>query len=673
MLRAIVLVVLSVLTTLTASPAAVARQEKPDPLPAKPHEDAVPDVAAWSRAYEQAGRPTVMIMCGIDAGVAGVEAGPKWNFELEGVPAQIVSALEEILNPGENPIELVDFNAFQRMQGRFENVLQLNGEQEAINLLREELKAELLITIRISRASPLPKVVVAASEEARGRRGFTKTLDWKGDFSAREIKANIRDVAKRFVEDFVGRAGQQVLSMTIRVLGARGETHEIIRNSLKRVTGMESVKNANAASGSKDQAAEFAVRYKSSADRDDLVYEACANLRTDLDAEVNQEVWQGNTVVIRVTPKPPPPPPGVYREPPCREQIEECLLHSNDPNFTNNTKETLTALYKAKGTPKMTVLLNRRPTAGEVTAAKEASGGVNKVNVDNMIVVGGIGPVTGINGQHAGDAQDKPANLGKEEYRKPSDYELFARAVEDSMSRMFGVEALRFSMVDSAMARDSIMRAATKQEKVMLESELSGLLKTVGAAQIYVIGFATDPTAAGAKGRIQFTFKAMLADGSEIGYGQEFRELPVNLGPEVIDPVARSLVIQIACGILESWKPPSRIEVKLLGATSMDDFGFLRDAIDALKAEAEAKHTKPEISLIGTQQFDRSGGEGYHVFQIEFDNERVPSSRLFDKLREIKNRAEERGKAPFPIFDSERNDDTVIEIRIRPSSGEKKP
>ncbi len=672
MLRLLGLVLVSAMTTLLAVPAAYGRQAKPDPVPQKPPEDPVPDVAAWSRAYEQAGRPTVMLLCGIDAGVGDVKDGPKWNFELEGEPAQIVSAFEEILDPGANPIDVVDFNAFKRMQGRFENVLKLNGEEEAVNLLREELKAELLITIRITQAQPLPKVVVAASEEARGRRGFTVAFDWKGDFSAREIKANIRAVAKRFIEDFVGRAEQQVLSMTIRIMGAKREWLREMRDVLGGLGGVKSAKMRNVAGGPNDQVAEFDIRYESSENVNDLLFDACDALAERIDAEAATELAQGNTAVIRMRPKPPPPPERIAHNPTCLEQIKE-VVHAGDPNTTNAAKEQLIRLYKSKGVPKTTILLNRRATPSEIREAEKAESEGRGGDVGTMVVVTGMGSAIGTAGNPGDqpDAAPGPGTTQEQGFRDVDKYEMFARSLEDAMSNLLGIGALKFTMIEPMKARDSLIHAAQKQTTVMGEAELSALILGLEVADVYVIGYATNPMESGSN--VQFSFKAVTANGEIIGYGQKLFTQSFTLGPEFILPIAEDIVSQLACGIIESWKPPSRITIKLLGAMSLDDFAFMRDAIDDAGRQMLESGGQPEIRLFGTEQFDRSTGQGVVVFRIEFDNERVPATHLFERLRALKEAAEKDGKAPFPIFDAEKKDDTMIEIRIRPSAGDKAP
>lgn len=646
----------------TALPAAEARQAKPDPVPVQMPQEAKPDVEKWREAYAKAGRPTVMIMCGIDGDLlARPQAGIKWNFELEGEPAQIAGVLGEILNPGANPIELVDAQAIKRMQGRFEAVLNLNGKQEDIELLRAALDAELLVTIRITGGGPLPKVNVTVSEEARGRAGFGLVFDWKGDFSALEIKKNISAVAVKFIDDFAERAGQDVLSMTLRVLGAKREWQRRVRETLESVPGVSSVKMANLAAGPADQAIEFTLRHSATTDVNDLLFDAQDALTENLDTAAHAELAQGNTAIIRLTPKPPPPPAVVHRDPTCRQMLQEDIAFPDDEKETA-AKQELTAAYKAKGVPKVTVLLNRRATAKEVDAARQAAGGGREVNVENMVVVTGIGEAVGI--KEGPNGQDPPAKAPAEqdnEFRVVDKYELFARHVETSMSSLFGVKGLGFEMIHSDTARKNLGDAVRKQKLVMGEAELSALLLGLNIADIYVIGHGSDPTA---NPKIQFSFKAVTASGSEIGYGQILVSLPVEVGPDVIKPIAADLVTEIACDMKKYWKPPSRITIKLVGATGLGDFGIMRDAIE--------KFGKDEgISLFGTEQFDRGHGEGIVLFRIEFDTTKIPSNRLFDKLREIKDKDKDKDKAPFESFDSESKDDTEIVIRIRPSVGQK--
>ncbi len=595
--------------------------DKPDATPEPVPVQQGPDIEAWRKAYEVAGRPTILVLCGWTTGAQQVAdpGNTLWNFDDSGTAAGIRTAFEKIINDPAADVELVADDARRAAQTRLASVLTTRDEKEAIALLHTELSAELIVIIKLHGkmgATPT-RVIVEASQADVSRKGFQQTFDWKVGTRQSDINAVVNRLATVFIEDFSGRAARPVQRLTVRVLGLMTrEDATAARESFKKSGGVSGVNRRNVETGKRDSVSEFEVSFEGRYDADDVVDALAEGLAGTLKSDVTTVKEEGKNLTFRVSPK----------TAPTQEFVKSCqeVITSGSDAGAAKIKE-FKSLYKSRNSPRIALMVNRAQTKEEKESAAAMGNGVS---AENVIIVSSAGRDvnngTGSNATTSGgkNTSETVANG----FYSPQEVEALARSLEAELARCFKSKyELNFTVVDADDMRRRLMEKVDTGKNVLRQGELVEILKTQKIADVIIFGTGTSDT-----GRrddtMRYSFKAVNISDSEI-LGNGRTEISSWFGVEsAITTLANDAFSQLACEIMATWRPPFQAEIEVHNVSSMSD-------VDAI-LQAVRQHGGDRLQQVGTSKVDLSPGQGVAVFRIEYTCTSDELSPTFLKLSE---------------------------------------
>ncbi|MFG0243352.1 MAG: hypothetical protein ACF8R9_11265 [Phycisphaerales bacterium JB054] len=478
--------------TVSAAQAQVTR--KPDAAPIRVDDRYTFDATRWERLYEQGGAPTVMVLAGIStAERAGRGVGASlMSMDAQGDAFILKSELERTLLEGRG-VEIANLDAISDMDRRDANLLMLNRERDAVDLLSSALDAPLALVARLqpgARGGAKYRVTFEAIDVPRGRTLSTVAFDWQGGDDARAIKQYARLLANDFVDGYERHLGGYGIAMpyTVRVLGADVRGLRDMVDVLERAPGVERVSVGQRQQSRDTSIAELRVRYIGSAFdlTSDLLDAGDAN-RLELDS---LDMTSGTIVVRAVAGEGHMHTASTWR-------MRGATLSVDDIDT-----RTLGEAYQRAGEPRIAMLIGRALSPWELKQPwffdRYGSGlGLDGRGAGNDIsaTLGGSNIFINIGEQ----IQQGNSSLGSRrsdrwggvvtpdyEPRAPEHRLLETRRLEDLMLDRLGPGALGLRMVDAVALRERAL--AENPRFVFREAEMIELIRESGLADIAILG-----------------------------------------------------------------------------------------------------------------------------------------------------------------------------------------
>ncbi|MFG0259874.1 MAG: hypothetical protein ACF8LK_05920 [Phycisphaerales bacterium JB041] len=468
---------------------------KPDAAPIRVDDRYAFDAARWERLYERGGTPTVMVLAGVaTAERAGRGVGASlMSMDAEGDAFILKSELERTLLEGRG-VEIANLDAISDMDRRDANLLLLNRERDAVDLLSSALDAPLALVARLQpggRGGAKYRVTFEAIDVPRGRTLSTVAFDWQGGDDAREIKRYARLLANDFVDGYERHLGGHGISMpyTVRVLGADTRGLRDMVDTLERAPGVERVSVGQRQQSRDTSIAELRVRYVGSA------FDLTGDLLDAGDAnglELDSLDMTSGTIVVRA----------VAGEGQMRGAS---TWRMRGPTLSMDDIDTraLTDAYRDAGEPRIAMLIGRALSPWELKQPwffdRYGTGlGLGERGVggnDITATLGGSNVFINI-GEHiqqgnsslSGRRSDRWGGVVTPDYepRAPEHRLLETRRLEDLMLDRLGPGDLGLRMVDAVTLRERAL--AENPRFVFREAEMIELIRQSGLADIAILG-----------------------------------------------------------------------------------------------------------------------------------------------------------------------------------------
>ncbi|HZW10151.1 MAG TPA: hypothetical protein VFF69_09635 [Phycisphaerales bacterium] len=466
------------------APAQVTR--KPDVAPEQTRDEYTFDAERWSRVYERAGEPTILVLAGpATAERAGRGVGASlMSMDAEGDAFLLKSEIERTLLEGGN-VEIANLDALSDMDRRDAELLLQSRERDAVDLLSTAVDAPLVLVARLQRMAgegTKYRVTFEAIDVPRGRTLSTVAFDWEGGDDARSIKRYARLLVNDFVDAFERRVGEgagEALPFTVRVLGADMRSVRDLADEIERVAGVESVQLAQRQQARDTSVAEVRVRYEGSAF--DLAGELMEAGDLGAGLELDSLDMTSGTIVLRA----------VGGEGRMEGSRGWRLLGSDRVSVD---EEALRTAYAAAGEPRIAMLIGRSLSPWEIEqpwfwddyGREWGIGGVS-ANADR----GGSNIFITIADEienRVDNAPDWWGGVVTPNY-EPGETErglLESRRLEDLLVDRLGQGGLGLRMVDAVTLRERAL--AQNPRFVFREAELIELVRETGLADIAVFG-----------------------------------------------------------------------------------------------------------------------------------------------------------------------------------------
>jgi hypothetical protein len=491
-IRSLTVLIAAAGTVLCVAPAAIAQKAAPQPL--EQYVEPQLDVGLWSQVYQLSNRPRLLVLCGYGTSrhQAMDPAQVLSNLDSTAVTHKIRAALIGELNVPGADIELVDDNALRSVMTRLKDNLNLSGDLEAGELLKQQLGADQLILVRLVDSglagSPF-SVIVESSDLARGRAGATFPFDWKGGTDVVNIKANARAVAIKYVNDFALRVNHPV-RYTAQVFGT--STVELQRATLEGLNGLSGLRgqvrtrssgtSKDSITGEGDAYTEYELTFVRGSDADptQLLGDITEIFRTRYNIAVEPRQSEGGRLAFRVAAgkgglsnplTSPAAAPVATPAEPIATPAEQPVEVERDVSATATATE-LRTLYADRGSPRIVVMINRAATIQEYNDWRSAGS-----NADTVVIIG------------SGSAATQPGKAVEgEQFIDPRSLDLWARQVEQAVSNTLSSEYGLSQQISPDLARASMLASVDNGQRFMGADQLLGMLRKEDVADIAIVG-----------------------------------------------------------------------------------------------------------------------------------------------------------------------------------------
>ncbi len=636
---------------------ALAQQKPPPPEVVVPPPPEV-NIGPFKQAYEAAGRPVVLTLVGFSTGAREALRVEKtlWDTDATGFTFQLRSAFNEFINPPEADLELVSPTQLSDAVNRIQAQLNQRKELEAIALLAEQSRAELIILIRLfgDPGAGVPNRGQVEVTNARGRELFSFPFQWTLGTDTVSIRKVARLLAISFTEDYAKRANTASKRWTLRIFDLNDpEILTLLTDRLQNDTrGIKSIRARAGSAGTRDAFREFEVNTS----LDPLALETAVT-RAIKERQLAAETisTEGGVVNLRVRAA---RGDNVATIPVIRECIE--VITDKDNPEGRKRRDELALLYTRRQQPSFAVLINRRPTTERERRDAVAAAGGN-IKAENLILVTGQG-VNQVNG--GGGATPAPAtdpNATKDvEFQTIGEMNYINYSLETNVYDMLGTELLNFNRrVDGMQARARLREVAQNQKTVFSEEELPSLLRQADVAEFYILATGTIIKDQGDEFyNLKYSFRLLNRNGQVVATAPDVigfasrntaNEAGVrivtkgagnnaNMPAFTVQQMAQQAVAKMACELLNEWQRNIQINVTLKGLGANTDF---------LEIERIYRENAKDLQIIGDPRNQNvGGGQGTLDFTISY-----PSKLSFtDVQREILRLND---KLPFDlIFES---------------------
>ena len=205
-----------------------------------------PDFALWKESYSRAGRPRIMILCGIEAPGGGAPGGLGSNidpFDATGDPAALLAGISDTLMQNRD-VRLVHPGALDAADRRTVQILRQDDPRRAMHLLCTKLKADFTFLVRMT---PDPKpgvrytVVLELLEVGSARPAGSFAFDWKLDNDAGTIRMYATRIAGKMIEEFANYANDPTRDFDVQIVGV--PTVDDFRTARDAIKAMPHVKD----------------------------------------------------------------------------------------------------------------------------------------------------------------------------------------------------------------------------------------------------------------------------------------------------------------------------------------------------------------------------------------------------------------------------------------------
>lgn len=661
---------LLLISTLLVSAGLALGQRKPDPLPFVPQQTDRPDMLGFSFAYEAAGFPRILIMTGMDnrmgdsasaeatrgraatgsnvaSGVSGstLQIGTPANsshigrnlsfFHSSGVPQMLEASMEEILQ--KNPdIELVNLDAQNEAQRREIGLLWLQNENAAIQLLKRQTNAEVVLVVRMLPQPGFPyRVLVKMLETNRGRSIGSFAFDWQlPGTDSNTVKLYAGEITRKFTEQFSSwytPSGRELSSRyTIRLLGVKGVSElAAISNMLRDTPGVSRVINRGFSASSQSTVTELQVNYNG--DALSLVGELASRAAGQVNMNVDALDISAGSITLRATSHP--------------KLTRAVSLVNVEAHNHNELVRELRNVYLSAGQPKIGLIINRELRSEELDRSKskkqldllmrerkerlslsgEASAAqVSEASVGTMIMVA-AGDINA--GDRDGNVSRGKGHLNQliptlyRDYQKAKNHEkmLSVVRVENAIVKRFLKMGL--DLVDPNRVRGELAKG---ERAIFDEDEMAWRLGRDAGLDIVILGRGKVHETGGIT-TVTYTFRAVrVADGVILAADLYTTDLDLSANQTLIDQVVEHAADYVAGNMADQmwsfWEPPNRLTVTVHNADSPKDVVAVMNAL------------KQSVEGVDSVSFDRHeaiAGEGKGVFVLRY---RKPYEELIQAI-----------------------------------------
>lgn len=556
-------------------------QRKPDAPPQDPTEIAnAPDMDLFAQAYDRAGEPTFLVICGIEnkplqVAVEGrvetraesqTATGTADNnrhigagialFDPTGDSVKLKGDIEEILLQNQ-AIDLVSVDALAERDRREVQLLQARNEKRAVNLLASKLNAEIVLLVRmlntglVRERGSMHRVTVELLDVPRGRKIGGFTFDWTGDVDSVTIKKYAQQITRKSIEQFAawyapGGGRGAARRYTVRVLGLNN-VGQLAKAQLafEKIPGVTGVKADGFSSDKKTSVGTLTLRYTGRPI--ELLFELQESAGKQLGMRVEGSDGASGTVTL------------IAKGGGSDGSRWEAIVDADDPGH-EKILSRVQEQYAGEGRPKIGVLIPRVLSETQLSdprLAKELKG------LD--LAKNGAAPIGAIVNIDLGPSDEADDDYAEERLRKRDlRAELMdTRKMEDAIYKH--MLKLGFTMVDPVQARQRLSSRMEKSRTLYREDELPFLLGQSAGVDVLIQGVGQGGHTSG--GDISYTFRAvrvsdgvtLAAEGWPIGTEEEPEE-------ETVEGVAAFAVGRIVEQMLDSWSPANTLTVMATNA-----------------------------------------------------------------------------------------------------------
>lgn len=538
-----------------ASPALA--QSKPSAAPIdNPTGLREPDVASFARAYERDDRPTMLVLVGWanSQHQANDPANILFNSDPTGITQQIKSAIEEVLNAPEADAELVNINALRASNERLRGVLETRGERDAVELIAEDLSAQMVLMVKLHDVAPdggIGKATVEAFRADRARSLFTIAFDWKGGTTAKELKINGRQIARAFIDDYAKRLSGDSRRITLNIMGVSdtGDIREA-RERIEDVAGVDRVRRRGTAATRRDAIAQFEVTYVGT-DQTTLADDAAAALE-EMFGRLEIVKDEGGAITLR--------PTGDAMRGSTFDDADCIRTIAEDSAAGEAARADLLAFARANGNPRVVVLINRDGPFADAPVPADVAAGTTASNMVVISLAERDAAAAAIGAGGAGGADRAALESRRREAA------LQARLIEDALSDQMGAGLLGLRVVDADTVRSRLIAAveaknadsadggARDSDQRISEAQLAALLRSENLADIIITGVARVRPEGSNAPSATYTFRAVDARSAEV-LGSAAIATPLTLSADAprVEAVATDAAATLGCKILRAW------------------------------------------------------------------------------------------------------------------------
>jgi len=639
-------------------------QRKPDAPPINDQAVNAPNIDLFTRAYERAGEPTLLVICGIDSRPLQttvhrtIETGSEPQaatgtlssdrhvgsnialFDPSGDSTKLKGDIEEILlnNPD---IDLISIDALAERDRREVELLKTRNEKRAINLLASKLNAEVVLLVRMTNTTlirqrgALYRVTVEILDIPRGRKIGGFTFDWKGKVDSISIKKYARQITRKFIDQFSswyarGDSRGAARRYTLRMIGL-SDVGQLVKaqRAFSRIDGVTKIKAGGFSSEKKTSIATLNLRYTGRPI--ELMFELQETARQELGMKVDGTDGASGTITLIAK----------GTGPADDESRWEAFVDPDHPDHSKLVTQ-LQQEYAREGRPKIGMMINRLLSETEIADPRLAEqlkdltasghGQQNAPSSTGAIVNLNLGsnpglPTGGGYSEEAQRARDRLTRL------------LNTRQMEDALYKH--LLKLKLTMVDPVYTRERLHKKVDKARNVYREDELVFLLGQAAGVDIVIQGVGrVDQTSSDY--RISYTFRAVrVSDGVTLaaeGWPTGTQEQPED---STVEAIAKFATGRLVDQMLTFWSSPQTLTVKVTNAKTQRDVFVVMNMF---------KENVPGVLSVDFDEHEAGSGGGTGVFSMRYRT-------TYDEL--IHNIAALEGKLPLGLGTSNTRRDTL--------------
>lgn len=610
-------VILSLTTSLaTAQPTGT-------PTPVEPPAPQRVDAEAWADAYLAYGEPSIVVLTGFPNQRLSDSIMSSTH---ESFAYQLRTAIEECLNVPEAELDLIDSQSLASAVERVSTAMSNADETEAIDLLANELQAELVIYVKFLDRDPrrMPNATANMTFEAistsRGRKIVSFPFEWKIGNDVPAIKRYANALAVKFTNDFAARAGRSQ-RFDLRIIGMPTEPRtirdfRILMGDLPDVDGRvrspQFGTHDDPTTGEQVSMAVFSG-FKYRGDNLDLAADV-----TDLGDEMGGldlrfVSTEANSVTLRIV-----LPETTTSHATTLVDCQKMILRKDD--IGTEQRRRLQELYDRKNAPRISVLVNRKTTEEEREGAEH--GDATGLTGDTIVVVQ-VGDRT-IEGDGEAEGDDDDPN----QVRAIGWLENQTLQIENALFDHLGPNLLDFTRIDPNRAKAELQRSINRQGVVFGENELVDILRTKNIADVLVLGNGGLFQEASGEYTVTYTFRVVSLTDSVYLAGASVRGSLQGQGTEVARRVADEAIKQIACELIQSWLPPTKLTTTVKGARNATDMEAFLSTLAAQAGDAGS----PRVRVVGSPSYDGGSDRGVFTMTLSYS---CSWDELFAEFKEL--------------------------------------